>query len=334
MIKTRSKLIKFGDTINDWIILGKEFRIKGIWHIVVACQCGFIKVYQSHLLLTNKCNKCEGCKRGYKGLKFKKPMKENSPNWKGYKQIPKTFLNVLKKSAKTRQIEVDIKIEDIWRQYISQDKLCALSGIEIGFENKTASVDRINSKIGYLINNIQIVHKDINISKKSLNMQHYINLCHLVVACKNNLPLVEITVPKRWSKFTGTGNILTSSWNRIKKRANKKGREFSLSINDAWELYLSQNGRCFYSRMPIYFGLPGIGSKNHILQDGEAIASLDRIDSNKGYTKDNVSWVHVEINFMKFLYSESYFIKLCSFVSAKHKPSKDYMGLLNAKIFY
>jgi hypothetical protein len=334
MIKTRSKLVKCGDIINNWAILGVEFRIKGRWCVVTKCQCGFIKIFQIHKLINNRCSKCEFCKRGYKGLNFKKPMKEKSPNWKGYKEIPKTFLGILNKSAKIRQIDVDIKIEDIWHQYVGQDKLCALSGMEIGFENKTASVDRIDSKIGYLINNIHIVHKDVNISKQSLNIQHYINLCHLVTDYDHNLPLLEITVPKRWSKFTGTGNILISLWNRIKKRANKKGLEFSLSINDAWELYLSQNGRCFYSKIPIYFGLPGIGGKNHVLQNGEATASLDRIDSNKGYTKSNVSWTHVEINFMKYWHSESYFKNLCSLISAKHNPSKDYVSLLNSKTFY
>jgi hypothetical protein len=44
---------------------------------------------------------------------------------------------------------------------------------------------------------------------------------------------------------------------------------------------------------------------------GGYTASLDRIDSSKGYIVGNVQWVHKDINFMKFTFSESRFIDLC-----------------------
>lgn len=40
-------------------------------------------------------------------------------------------------------------------------------------------------------------------------------------------------------------------------------------------------------------------------------ASLDRIDSNIGYIKDNVQWVHKHVNQMKWNFDEDYFIDLC-----------------------
>jgi hypothetical protein len=43
-------------------------------------------------------------------------------------------------------------------------------------------------------------------------------------------------------------------------------------------------------------------------------ASLDRIDSNKNYTEDNVQWVLKKINRMKSDLDQKEFIKLCGLI--------------------
>lgn len=43
-------------------------------------------------------------------------------------------------------------------------------------------------------------------------------------------------------------------------------------------------------------------------------ASLDRIDSAKGYVEGNVQWVHKRINLMKGTLSEKDFIAFCQMV--------------------
>jgi hypothetical protein len=40
-------------------------------------------------------------------------------------------------------------------------------------------------------------------------------------------------------------------------------------------------------------------------------ASLDRIDSSRGYTADNIQWVHKHVNLMKRSFNEEYFINTC-----------------------
>lgn len=47
-------------------------------------------------------------------------------------------------------------------------------------------------------------------------------------------------------------------------------------------------------------------------------ASVDRIDSTKGYTPDNVQWVDKRINFMKQHFSQVEFVELCCLVSKHH----------------
>jgi len=49
-------------------------------------------------------------------------------------------------------------------------------------------------------------------------------------------------------------------------------------------------------------------------------ASLDRIDSTKGYTIDNVQWVHTIVNRMKWNTDENEFIKWCDDIYEYNKP--------------
>ena len=59
-------------------------------------------------------------------------------------------------------------------------------------------------------------------------------------------------------------------------------------------------------------------------------ASLDRIDSKKGYTEENVQWIHKDVNSMKMDYNEDYFIKMCQLIVEKN--SKKNLEIYNVKI--
>ena len=43
-------------------------------------------------------------------------------------------------------------------------------------------------------------------------------------------------------------------------------------------------------------------------------ASLDRIDSKKGYTEDNVQWVHKYVQRMKNAFSEKRFLEVVKII--------------------
>lgn len=58
----------------------------------------------------------------------------------------------------------------------------------INFDLQTASLDRINSNLGYEPNNVQWVHKDINKMKLDYNQQYFINMCTYVVNHANQQP--------------------------------------------------------------------------------------------------------------------------------------------------
>jgi hypothetical protein len=74
------------------------------------------------------------------------------------------------------------------------------------------------------------------------------------------------------------------AYHSAKKRAKNKNREFDISIDDLINLWDSQQGRCVLS-----------GEKFHE-EHGAYSASLDRIDSKKGYTKGNIRFILFALN--------------------------------------
>lgn len=99
--------------------------------------------------------------------------------WTGYKDVPGKVLSRLKRGAEKRGIDFEISIEDIYNQYVKQNKRCAFTGVPLEF-GLDASVDRIDSSSGYWRNNIQIVHKTLNMMKKDLPNDIFIAWCKMV----------------------------------------------------------------------------------------------------------------------------------------------------------
>lgn len=112
----------------------------------------------------------------------------------------------------------------------------------------------------------------------------------------------RISLNKR-TNWQGYEDIGKRHWQVIINNANQRNIEFSLTIEEGWELYQKQNKRCALSGVEIYFGSKALNI--------EHTASLDRIDSSKTYTKDNVQWIHKDLNMMKWTNSQEKFIDWC-----------------------
>lgn len=122
----------------------------------------------------------------------------------------------------------------------------------------------------------------------------------------NSCGCVHFRHEENHPNYKGIGTLSKTHWYYIKYAAKRRNKEFNVSMKDAWELYLKQNKKCVYTNLPIEFG--------SIYRNIKTTASLDRIDSSKGYTLDNVQWVHVDINFMKFNLDNKRFIELCKLI--------------------
>lgn len=116
--------------------------------------------------------------------------------------------------------------------------------------------------------------------------------------------------------YRGSKDISGKYWSTCIRGAQKRNLEFNISINYAQDLLEKQNYKCALS------GLSINGSQNldkNYSTYKEMTASLDRIDSSKGYIIGNIQWVHKDINFIKQNLSEKYFIELCKKVSEYNK---------------
>lgn len=110
-------------------------------------------------------------------------------------------------------------------------------------------------------------------------------------------------------QWTGHGKISGQFWRGLCRHAEARLITVDITIEDAWQLFLKQDGKCALSGEVIYFGETGLCPHT---------ASLDRIDSAKGYTQDNIQWVHTKINIMKNRYSQCEFIDFCRKIATKH----------------
>jgi hypothetical protein len=121
----------------------------------------------------------------------------------------------------------------------------------------------------------------------------------------------EMLIVRNKKRSISVGDITLAWWgSHIKKRAkggNTKGFgslgkskqiELDIDMKYAWDLFLNQNKKCALSGLALKFPE---GSKPY---SKESTASLDRIDSSKGYIKGNVEFVCQGINFAKHDYSK------------------------------
>jgi len=101
-----------------------------------------------------------------------------SPYWRGGKYISSVFLSNVKRGARKRNIDVSITLEDLDKVWEAQNGICAYSGrkLTLSGEDPTASLDRIDSSIGYHIGNIQFVHKDVNVAKWAMKEEVFLEM--------------------------------------------------------------------------------------------------------------------------------------------------------------
>ena len=114
--------------------------------------------------------------------------------------------------------------------------------------------------------------------------------------------------------WKGYGSISGGLFANIKRGADTRGLLFEVDMEFLDDLFKQQDGKCALSGMDII--LPK--SDEHRVT-GNSTASLDRIDSNRGYTKENVQWVHKWVNKMKQNLQKDEFLYLCKLIADNNK---------------
>jgi hypothetical protein len=95
-------------------------------------------------------------------------------------------------------------------------------------------------------------------------------------------------------------------------RNRKKGcKVCSITLEDLEEIWNKQNGLCAYTKLPLVL-VTHTNPRKDVPKWN--LASVDRIDSSKGYEKDNIQFVSVTINYAKNNMSHDDMIKFLHFI--------------------
>lgn len=129
------------------------------------------------------------------------------------------------------------------------------------------------------------------------------SLKKLCKKCSNRLP--ENNAHKGWHK-----DVLRLSFVRkYKVNAAIRGIDWDVDNDYLADLLINQEFKCAMTGWDIT-----------ALNVGNNTASLDRIDSDKGYIEGNVQWVHKMVNMCKQQYTKEEFLNMCEAIT-KHKLS-------------
>lgn len=104
------------------------------------------------------------------------------------------------------------------------------------------------------------------------------------------------------------GNVSGAYWKSVLSNARIRNIDVSVTQQDISEIYDKQKGKCALTGIPIRLSP---FSKDRSSND----ASLDRIDNSKGYSKENLRWIHKDVNLMKNHFSDDRFKEVCKLVT-------------------
>lgn len=282
----------------------KDHLFKFRWQC--QCDCGKIIIVREDAILRDNQNIVKSC--GCEQVKY---------FWKGYGEISGHFWGSIYKGAQKRNILFQITIEQAWSQFLLQNRKCALTKLDLIFARdhrndnhlQTASLDRIDNNLGYRFDNIQWVHKDVNRLKQDLSVAELSYWANLITNKCDISDVQEHHETKHTGKWTGYGEISGSYFCSLKHGAKSRQIKFLLTIEEIWNLFLFQNRKCGLTGLPLKFVSRYHSDK--LLQT----ASLDRIDSKKNYTINNVHWVHKRINYLKNVFNIEEFSYWCSLIN-------------------
>lgn len=176
---------KFGlwTVVSDEVKAGRQLNPENknrSLHYLVQCKCGKLS-WKSNISLRNgTCTRCKNCGN--------KNWIDKDQEYQIHALILSKFskiLNNIKTRKKVRKLPFTITVNDLNSLYL-KDSHCKLSGLNLSLDLSKAlgkqnlSIDRIDSNKGYILNNIQLVDKRINMMKGTLPNEEFINLCKLV----------------------------------------------------------------------------------------------------------------------------------------------------------
>lgn len=228
--------------------------------------------------------------------------------------------------------KIEIKKEDLYEYYIEKDMTCNEISViygcspssifnhlkKHGISTKTKFLNREFGKLLVLSQGKTDKHGHTSwLCRCKCGVEKQILGYQLTTGNTKTCGCSRTTIGTKHPLFNGYQEISGKLWNGWIRAANKRNLEFTITIELAWELFLQQKRVCALSGLPIVFAVSNFKNEH-----GYRTASLDRIDSSKGYVEGNVQWVHKDVNWMKQDYSEKYFLEICSLIIKNNRMKR------------
>jgi hypothetical protein len=297
-------------TFNNWYIESFSHRTKhGDLYFNCVCKCGNERKMIGSTIVTGKTKWCNECRKK-NVVNITKRGKE-SPKSKYCGPISGKMLGTFTRRSKKKNLEYSVSSKFLVNLYESQGGVCIYSGLPIIFAETTedhehggtnASLDRIDSDKGYIADNIQWVEKTIN------KMKLYFNEHLFLTYIKKVIEFNQIFQPTYFLDI-----IDNRYFTNAKSNAKKDGRCFNIDKEFIQKQWQKQGGVCYYSGCPVSFHKENRGDKR--------TGSIDRIDSNIGYTNDNCVVCHQDLNYLKRDLKIDEFYKICKLIYDYRKLS-------------
>ena len=98
------------------------------------------------------------------------------------------------------------------------------------------------------------------------------------------------------------------------RNCKKRYKDVDIDLQYLKEIWEKQQGVCPFSGVKLV-----LNAYTNIFKDQRYSASLDRIDSNKGYVKGNIRWVSRAINHLKNDMTDNQLIEFLNIISERYK---------------
>ena len=180
--------IEVGTKFGDYTVIkqGTVRDKRGVAMLSCVCSCGRERLVLSSNLDNGNSKRCSKCRMSNSANLLNSEGSMNVKTAKGnHHTITNQWWSRIRQRSKAANLELDLDLDYLWSIYIAQDMKCNLTGLKIDFtldvsDDLYPSPDRIDSSVGYVEGNIQLVRKSVNFMKGTLSQDEFIALCTLV----------------------------------------------------------------------------------------------------------------------------------------------------------
>lgn len=313
-----------GSKYGRWTVVSEETtRPNNTRYWDVQCECGERRFVNSSRLWNGRATTCEKCaandKRGSKYIPVVGAM------YGDWKVISPIIVCRSDNSSACFQVECTLCSTNFIRHaesLVKGETVCCRKCF-----HKRNTINKY-LEIGSRFGMYTVIEGDTHKFYNSENTQHH--LIHVECDCgsKNYVSIYNLRRGKttHCKKCTSTlkkknfEDISGAYLSSIRSGAKSRNLKFIVEPKYLWHCFLNQNKQCSLTGISINLD-PLWGTAINIGCTTQT-ASLDRIDSSKGYIEGNVQWVHKVVNIMKSNFSDQEFINWCHLV-ANHNPTNN-----------